>query len=276
MSLDPGKLLSSSSPSFSSGVHDVKSSEASLGRVNPPGTKGTSEKTSRSKEASDFLEEASRRASDMLHEEMGASETKGRYAAALEEQTKDAKRSTSQSSRSKSSSAESTSTASLAGHRHPSKGEGSASKSKRGSKASGKHGSKAHAKTASEEIQLSIQDLLHDNEPDVASGRSRATGGRSCSENWAEDEIIVDQRVSRGADAPPAPSSSGCFAYTRARGYFANARKPSRRRRAPTRRRRCPLSERRFATLERLFISAFVSSRLARRTTVRLLRWIRR
>ena len=198
LSLDPGKLLSSSSPSFSSGVHDVKSSEASLGRVNPPGTKGTSEKTSRSEEAADFLEEASRRASDMLHEEMGASETKGGYAAALEEQTKDAKRSTSQSSRSKSSSAESTSTASLAGHRHPSKGEGSASKSKRGSKASGKHGSKAHAKTASEEIQLSIQDLLHDNEPDVASaGAVRPEG--VVPENWAEDEIIVDQRVSRGA-----------------------------------------------------------------------------
>ena len=88
--------------------------------------------------------------------------------------------------------------------------------------------------------------MLHDNEPDVASaGAVRPEG--VVPENWAEDEIIVDQRVSRGRTAAGAVVVGVLCVYARAQVLREREEAP-RRRRAPTRRRRCPLSERRFAT----------------------------
>ena len=153
----------------------------------------------------------------MLHEEMGASETKGGYAAALEEQTKDgndrrhSRRDPNRPRPSRRPRRHSRVTATRPRAKAPRPNRNA------GSKASGKHGSKAHAKTASEEIQLSIQDLLHDNEPDVASaGAVRPEG--VVPENWAEDEIIVDQRVSRGAHFAAGAVIVGVLcAYARAR-----------------------------------------------------------
>ena len=136
-----------------------------------------------------------------------------------------------------------------------SKGEGSASKSKRGSKASGKHGIEgARAKTASEEIQLSIRMLLHDNEPDAWPAGVRPRDQGVVPENWARGrDHRRPARVARSATSPPAPSSSGCFAPVRTREAISGTREGALGGGgAPTRRRRCPPDLRR-RDLERLF-----------------------
>ena len=176
---------------------------------------------------------------------MGASETKGGCAAALEEQTKDAKRSTSQSSDQIVLGRVDVHGVTR-GSPPPVQGRRLRVQIERGSKASGKHGSKAHAKTASEEINFPFKICCTTTSRMASAGAVRPEG--VVPENWAEDEIIVDQRVSRGAHFAAGAVIVGVLcAYARAR-RFANAGSP----RGGGRRREAALSpsERRFATLE--------------------------